>query len=373
MPRAAYVYNDQLSRHVLREDHPLQPRRLRMTYELLQGYGAFQQEGALLVEPRLATPEELLLVHDAEYVDAVRSISDGEGRFLPARYGFSLMGDNPPYPGMYEAALLATGASLVAAELVAQSVTPIAFSTSGGLHHAARDRASGFCVFNDPAIAIAALVRQGMRVAYVDIDAHHGDGVQHAFYGTDQVLSISLHESGQYLFPGTGEPGEVGAGQGRGYSVNVPLLPYTGDEVYLSTFEAVVPPLLDAFHPDVLVLQLGVDAHFLDSLSHLRLTSSGYRRVLQQLLGSCPRIVAMGGGGYHLTTVARVWSLEYGQMLGARWPEALPDAFRNTYGGTTLPDAPPPPEEADVVMQTRAFAEQQVAAVQRLIFPVHGL
>jgi len=181
MPKAAFIYSDALAHHVLREDHPLQAKRLRMTSELLQAYRAFEHPDALLVEPRPATIDELLRVHSPEYIKAVESISKGEERYDPARFNFSLYGDNPYYPGMYEASLLSTGATMTAAGLVLQGDTPIAFSISGGLHHAARDHASGFCVFNDPAVAIAWLVEQGLRVAYVDIDAHHGDGVQNAF------------------------------------------------------------------------------------------------------------------------------------------------------------------------------------------------
>ena len=372
MPQAAFIYTDQLSRHVLRADHPLKAIRLRMTYELLQAYGAFELPDAILSEPRPATMQELLPVHTQEYVEAVHGISDGDVSVMAERYGFSPLGDNPAFPGMYEAAMLATGASQVAAELVAAEAVPVAFNISGGLHHAAQGRASGFCVFNDPAVAIAALRQQGMQVAYVDIDAHHGDGVQDAFYDTDQVLTISLHESGQYLFPGTGEPSEIGSGAGRGYSVNVPFAPYTSDAVYHWAFEAVALQLLEKFAPDALVLQLGVDAHYRDPLSHLRLTTGLYQRALPELLSVCPRVVALGGGGYDQVAVARVWAMEYGIMLGQSWPVDLPQSFRDAYGGTSLLDEPQQ-EEDDVVTQTRTFAERSVEEVERLIFPFHGL
>lgn len=185
MTKAAFVYDPALSQHTLRDGHPMKPQRLQMVYDLLQAYGAFSHPDALLVPPRPATPGEVALVHDPAYIEAVRALSDGMDVPDAARRGFSGNGDNPVYPGMYQAALLSTGASLVAAELVVAGRAPVAFSISGGLHHAMRDRASGFCIFNDPAIVCAWLVRQGLRVAYVDIDAHHGDGVQAAFYGSD--------------------------------------------------------------------------------------------------------------------------------------------------------------------------------------------
>ena len=242
MAEAAFVYDDALSRHVLRADHPMRPARLRYTYELLAAYGAFDGESSRLISPRTATEEEVEWVHTPEYVAAVRSLSAGLAAARPERFGFSDRGDNPVYPGMYDAAMLSSGATLVAAELVAGGHRDIAFSIAGGLHHAAPTHASGFCIFNDPAIAIRYLLARGMRVAYVDVDAHHGDGVQDIFYGDDRVLTISIHESGQYLFPGTGFVAESGAGEGAGCSVNIPLYPYTEDELYLWAFREVAPP-----------------------------------------------------------------------------------------------------------------------------------
>ena len=373
MPKAAFIYSDALAQHVLREDHPLQAKRLRMTYELLQAYRAFEHPDALLVEPRPATLDELLRVHSPEYIKAVESISKGEERYDPARFNFSLYGDNPYYPGMYKASLLSTGATMTAAGLVVKGDVPIAFSISGGLHHAARDHASGFCVFNDPAVAIGWLVEQGLRVAYVDIDAHHGDGVQNAFYDTDRVLTISLHESGTYLFPGTGGVEEIGEGKGKGYSVNVPLSPYTGDEVYCWGFDEVVPPLVSAFQPDVLVAQLGVDAYRSDPLAHLQLTTNGYGYLVQEVLQLAPRVLALGGGGYDLSAVSRVWALEYGQMLGLDWPDDVPAAFAQEYDVRTLRDQGSERNEPRVDEQTLNFARQSVEGIKRLVFPIHGL
>ena len=228
MSRAAFIYEDALSRHELRSDHPMRPVRLRYTYELLQEYAAFDHPDAVLLNPRSATDEELAWLHTAEYVAAVKVLGSGSPVSIDAaRFGFSGQGDNPVYPKMFEAAALSTGGSLLAAELVASKKVAAAFNISGGLHHAAASHASGFCVFNDPALAVQYFLSQGKRVAYVDIDAHHGDGVQEAFYDNDRVLTISVHESGQWLFPGTGSVAELGEGEGRGFSVNLPLYPYT--------------------------------------------------------------------------------------------------------------------------------------------------
>ena len=264
MRHAAFIYQDALSQHELRSEHPMRPVRLRYTYELLREYGAFEHPEAVLLDPRAATEEELAWLHTPEYVAAVKALGSGAGGVDAAQFGFSGQGDNPVYPNMFEAAALSTGGSLLAAEMVASGEVGAAFNISGGLHHAAAGHASGFCVFNDPALAVHYFLNRGMRVAYVDIDAHHGDGVQEAFYADDRVLTISVHESGQYLFPGTGAVAELGEGPGRGYSVNLPLYPYTADDDYVAAFSEVVPPLVRAFAPDVLVTQLGIDSYHSD-------------------------------------------------------------------------------------------------------------
>ena len=375
MPRAAFIYADQLSRHMLRDDHPMQPVRLRYTYELLDSLGAFRGPDSLLVEPRPATETDLMTVHTQRYIEAVRSLSSGASPQDTAWYGFSNSGDNPIYLGMYESALLSAGASLVAVEQVVDGRVSVAFSPSGGLHHAMPASASGFCVFNDPAIAIRALVDRGLRVAYVDIDAHHGDGVQEAFYTTDAVLTISLHESGRYLFPGTGSVDEMGTGQGVGYSVNVPLAPYTDDEVYLWAFQEVVPPLLQSFRPDALVTQLGIDTYFSDPITHMALTTRGFVKAVELLAQAARSIpwVALGGGGYDLSAVARCWALAYGVMLGQEWPDAVPQEQQARLGTAKLRDESPPQIPDYNREASRRFAEATIQEVQQRIFPYHGL
>ncbi|MDP6130051.1 MAG: acetoin utilization protein AcuC [Dehalococcoidia bacterium] len=373
MRRAAFVYEDALSRHELRQDHPMKPERLRYTYELLRAYGAFDGGSSRLVPPRPATEEELRRLHSSEYVSAVRGLSLGLADCDPSRFNFHHGGDNPIYPGMYDAAALSTGASLLAAEMVASREVDVAFNISGGLHHAALGHASGFCVFNDPALAIKYLRERGLRVAYVDIDAHHGDGVQHAFFDDAQVLTISIHESGQFLFPGTGFVLESGAGSGKGYSVNLPLYPYTDDEIYVESFLEVVPPLLRAFAPDVLVTQLGIDSYHLDPLTHLQVTTRGYLDAVKELSRLGVPWLALGGGGYDLGAVARSWTLAYGVMLDVEWPDRVPEAFAREHGISQLRDGAAPDIPKQVRLDARRFAEESVAAVKEEVFPHHGL
>ena len=371
MRRAAFVYEDALSRHELRRDHPMRPARLQHTFNLLNSYGAFDGEASLLVPPRRATEEELGLFHTTEYISAVKSFSLGLSGYDPRRFNFSSEGDNPVYRGMYDAAVLSTGASLVAAELVATRKVDVAFNISGGLHHAALDHASGFCVFNDPVIAIKYLLREGLRVAYVDIDAHHGDGVQDAFYDDNRVLTISIHESGQYLFPGTGFVREVGIGPGLGYSVNLPLYPYTDDDIYLEAFLEVVPPILRAFAPDILVTQLGIDSYHSDPLTHLQVTTRGYSETVRELSRLGAPWLALGGGGYDLSAVARAWTLAYGVMLDVEWPDRLPEDFARQHGVNQLRDPAVLEIPTNIRREARRYAAESVAAIKKKVFPLH--
>jgi acetoin utilization protein AcuC len=297
----------------------------------------------------------------------------GLSGFDPGRYNFNLQGDNPYYLGMYEAACLSTGATLVAAELMANREVDVAFNISGGLHHAAAGQASGFCVFNDPAVAINYLLGRGLRVAYVDIDAHHGDGVQEAFYDNDQALTVSIHESGRYLFPGTGFVSESGSGPGVGYSVNVPLYPYTDDETYMEVFRAAVLPILKAFGPDVLVSQLGIDTYHSDPLTHLQVTTRGFVEAVREMSGLGIPWLALGGGGYDLSAVARSWALAYGVMLDVEWPDQLPDSFVRVHGAAMLRDTVVPEVPSDIRRDARAFAEETVTSVKEQLFPRYSL
>jgi len=366
MTKAAFICSPDLWQRGHGVTHPLKPERLQRTYELLAAYGAFDGQESTLVQPRQATREEIGLFHTEEYVEVVRGLSQGERGLNPRRYNFG-PGDNPVFPEMYETEALKVGSALVAAELVVSAQVDVAFSFGGGLHHAGPANASGFCVFNDAAVAIHWLLQKGLRVAYIDIDAHHGDGVQNAFYETDRVLTISLHETGLYLFPGTGFGEEVGRGAGCGYAVNLPLGPYTDDEVYLWAFEEFVPPLVRRFRPDVVVSQLGVDTHYRDPLTHLCLTTSGYVAAVTTIKELAPRWLALGGGGYDVDVVARAWTLAYGVMSGQEFPDNLPPAYAEKYGQGSLRDHEKPRISSELREQARRYAEASVAALRRAL------
>ncbi len=340
-------------------NHPLKPERLRRTHELLEAYGLLRLDGVQVVAPRLAAEAELRLFHTPEYLRAVRALSTGEGGVNPTRYNFGA-GDNPVFSGMYESEGLKVGSAVQAADLLLGGECDVAFSYSGGLHHGAPARASGFCVFNDAAVAIHHLLQRVDRIAYVDIDVHHGDGVQDAFYESDRVLTISLHQDGRTLFPGTGFVHETGRGAGAGTSVNVPLPPGTDDESYVFAFEETVPALLERFRPEVVVTQLGVDTHRLDPLAALALTTHGHQTVFERLASLAPVWLALGGGGYHLDVVPRSWALAFGVMIDHELPRELPQTYRQRYGGATLHD----PEPGGSDRATRHAVEQVVRQVR---------
>ena len=375
-PRSALLYSPQFSQYLYGSSHPLKNERLALTFRLIQAYGLLELEGAEVREPRLAEEEELLSFHHKEYLQALQRADKGAS--FPSAFTWGLgPADNPIFAGVYSWSLLITGASLSAAEAIEEGGFDFAFNMGGGLHHAHPTRASGFCYLNDPAVMIHYLIKRGRRVAYLDLDAHHGDGVQEAFYDTGQVLTISLHESGETLFPGTGFPYEMGSGKGKGYSLNLPLYPGTDDEIFLWAFEEIVPPLLSSFAPDILVTQLGIDTHRTDPLANLSLTLQGYARVVTRVRGMARKWVALGGGGYNLDNVPRAWTLVWAIMNDRELDPAIPQVFLEAarpLGFTEKSLWDPPTAKAEFPREAaEKYAEKQVGIVKESIFPLHGI
>jgi len=373
-------YGDDAPRYDHGPTHPLRPARVILTRALITDYGILDAEGVAETPARDATDDELALVHSPRYIDAVRRAGSGTGGPW-WEFGFG-NADNPVFPHMHEAAARVAGASLVAAEAVFSGRAEHAFNPSGGLHHAMPARASGFCVYDDPAIAIAWLLAQGVeRVAYVDVDVHHGDGPQGIFFDDPRVLTISLHQDGRTLFPGTGAVGELGRGDASGTKVNVPLPPMTGDTGWLRAFHEIVPPLVEAFRPEVLVTQLGCDSHHSDPLANLHLTTAAYRDAASVLHELAHRVcagrwVATGGGGYQWASVVpRAWTTYFAEMAGAELPDELPAAWVERAiadAGHDVPRLLSEPalrsswEDAEGVQRT-------IDEVRRVVFPFHGL
>src|SRR5947209_7218840 len=322
--KTALIHSDAWTRFDYGPQHPLRMERLGLTWRLMEAYGLTALPGAVVRAPEPAPESALAVYHGAEYLQMLKATNGGQTPKLAERFGLG-PGDNPVFPGLWDAARLCASGSLLAADLVASGQADRVFHFAGGLHHAMPSRASGFCYVNDAVLAILRLRERGLRVAYVDIDAHHGDGVQYAFYGDPNVLTISTHERGERLFPGTGFVHEKGEGDAVGFSVNLPLEAYTDTEVYLPAFEAVVPPLLERFKPDVIVAQLGIDAHRTDPITHLALDIQGFVRAFARILPLAPRLVALGGGGYDVRNVARGWTAAWAALNGVELAEDMPE------------------------------------------------
>lgn len=281
--RSALVHDRVMESYGFGGDHPFNPLRLRLTLELCEALGLTSGFEVVGADP--ATDDDLTTVHSLTYVRRVQDCSATGPDLDDLRsYGIGTS-DNPIFPQMHRACSHVVGAVLKASRMVMAGELDHALCISGGLHHAMRSRASGFCVYNDAGVAIARLKEEhpGIKIAYVDTDAHHGDGVQWMFYDDPQVLTVSMHETGRHLFPGTGEVEEKGRGDGVGYSVNVPLEPFTYDDTWIETFEAVVPEALRAFGPDIIISQNGCDGHVLDPLTHLSATMRLYEHIPRRI------------------------------------------------------------------------------------------
>ncbi|WP_425414962.1 acetoin utilization protein AcuC [Pseudobacillus wudalianchiensis] len=310
---AVFVYSDQLLSYKFSENHPFNQFRLTLTLDLLRKIDKIQESD--IVPPRSATKEELQLIHDAAYVEAVQKAGSGE-LSLDIAEGYGLgTEDTPMFEGMHEASALLVGGTLTAADWVMQEKAAHALHLGGGLHHGFRGKASGFCIYNDSSVAIKYLQEKYQaRVLYIDTDAHHGDGVQWSFYDDPDVCTLSIHETGRYLFPGTGNVNERGQGKGYGFSFNLPLDAFTEDESWLEAYETSIWEVADFFKPDVILTQNGADAHFYDPLTHLSASMNIYKRipeVAHQVAHQyCDgRWIAVGGGGYDIwRVVPRAWA-----------------------------------------------------------------
>jgi len=368
--------------------HPMAPERMELTARLAGALGIFDLDHVDVAAPEVATDAELECVHSPDYVAAVRRVSEDPSQPDESR-GLGTE-DDPAFAGMHEAAARLAGGSLLAAQRVLEGSAVHAVNFGGGMHHAARERASGFCIYNDAAIAVQKLLDGGVRkVAYIDVDAHHGDGTQNIFWDDPRVLTISLHETGLTLFPGTGFANEIGGPAAEGTAVNVALPAGTSDAGWLRAFYAVVPQLVGAFEPEVIVSQHGCDSHRSDPLTHLNLSVDGQREAANavgHLAGRyCGgRWIATGGGGYNvLDVVPRAWShlvaIAAGRPVPLRTP--VPEVWRHYVAEKFGREAPALMGD-DVELWWRSWevgfdpndaVDRTVMATRKAVFPLHGL
>ena len=356
------------------EVSPFSTKRAGMARKTAMSMGLLSGADVLEDEPVRLTRDELETFHASRYLDAVKAAEDGE--LTPEAF---LMGlgtpDCPVFKGMYDYVSLAAGGTLTGARLILSGEARITFNPSGGFHHAGPDKASGFCYMNDVVIAIMELAAAGKRVLFLDIDAHHGDGVQDAFYERNDVMTVSLHESGKTLFPGTGSEGDIGAGPGKGFTVNVPLPAGTRDDLYRDAFEKTALPLMGAYEPDIVVVEIGMDGLSGDPLAHLQLTNNVHADILESLLAFGRPILATGGGGYDVDNTVRGWALAWSVLSGGEDHGAIGMGgvmLENTdwFGGLrdrTLSQDYPGREAAE------AEVAQVVERLKATVFAVHGL
>lgn len=384
--RASVVFDASLTEYDFGPDHPMSPLRVDLTMRLAGELGVL--DGLAMIPAPMADEDLIATVHEPGLIEAVARMGNRPGP------GEELRGlgteDNPVFAGMHHAAAHVVGASHAAFRQVWSGESLHSANICGGLHHAMPDRASGFCIYNDVAIGIRWLLEQGAeRVAYVDVDVHHGDGVERIFWDDPRVLTISLHESGQFLFPGTGFPTDVGGPEAEGTAVNVALPPGTGDEGWLRAFHAVVPPLLREFAPDVLVTQHGCDSHVDDPLAHLTLTVDGQRAAYLALHDLAHEVaggrwVVTGGGGYSVVSVVpRAWSHLLAVVAGRPLDpaRAVPGAWAE-HVRATLGRRPPERMTDGHAVRWRpwedgydpeTWLDRTVQATRTSVFPLHGV
>ncbi len=371
-----FLYNPKVVQFDYGTTHPFRLERLWLTRHICAAMGLL--DGHVGVERTFEPAEEgaLRAAHESTYLDLLHAASDGLPTPELARHGLG-SGDNPVFSGLWEYALYTAGGSLTGAAILLSGEARRVFHAGGGLHHAMQSRASGFCYINDVVLAIRHLVEQGRRVLYLDVDAHHGDGVQDAFYDTNRVMTVSIHQDGRTLFPGSGFVQELGRGEGVGYAVNIPLLPHMGDDEYARVLAEIVHPLFTAYAPDVLVTELGADPILGDPLTNMELSLSGWWHLVSEIAAWDVPWLAVGGGGYDLANAMRAWSLAWVAMVDAPRPERLPDPPPDLPGLAKRMRWPTDFWNAPVRMSAHSPEEAAINAiieqVRAMIFHHHGL
>jgi len=371
-----FIHSDALERYHYPPDCPFKTERAAMTKSILCSIGLYTDDNTSEVPPQPATGQDLLLFHKPEYLDALRRVSKGDFRPEDLHRGLGTQ-DTPVFTDLFRYAELAAGATITGARLILDKSADFIFNPSGGFHHAFAAAAGGFCYVNDVVIGCKILKENGKRVFCLDLDAHHGNGTQTAFYDDPDVFTVSFHESGKTLFPWGGFEHEIGEGHGVGYNVNVPLPARTDDDTFVLAFRNIVPSLLEAYKPDVIVLEIGMDILSVDPLTHLSMTNNAIADILPFLRDTGIPLLAVGGGGYNPEHTARSWALAWtilcgkepdtsmsigmgGVFLGnAEWSAGLRDGRIYTNGEDRV--------------EIREQVEKTISIIRRIVFPVHKI
>ncbi len=374
--KSVFIYSEEFEKYPYPADNPFNTSRPGKVYKLIKSMGLLSGENIIEAAPEPADRLTLKKFHTARYIHTLKEANDGD--IEPAAYAMGIgTPDCPVFKGMYEYSALACGATLLGIDYILSGKADSAFNPSGGLHHAMPDRAAGFCYLNDNALGCTVLAEAAKRVLYLDVDVHHGDGVQYAFFDRKDVMTISFHQDGHTLFPGTGIEDEIGTGEGKGYSVNVPLPIGTYDEAYMMAYRAIAEPLIAKFNPDIFVLELGADALAGDPLANLCLTNNTYAEVLKSLLSFNKPIVMTGGGGYNVKNTVRAWALAWSILCGEDdWDTSnigLGGVMLQTndwQGGLRDRELVIPKAQRDYVLP---IVEQTIEKVKANVFKYHGL
>lgn len=373
-----FIYGEPLGQYPYPDGAPLKTFRAGKVREMLHSMGLLAGPDRFEVQPTRADRPTLLLYHTPAYLDALERINVGEYEMEMLFMGLGT-GDCPAFCGVYDYACWAAGATVTAAEWILSQKAHIAFNPSGGYHHAFPDRAGGFCYINDVVLGCETLAKAGKRVVFIDIDVHHCDGVQAAFYDRSDVMTISTHQDGRTLFPGTGFVDEIGEGDGEGFSVNIPLPLGTYDEIYMKAFRAVVLPLLHAYKPDVIVLEAGADTLAGDPLAGFSMTNNSMADVINLLLAFGKPILAVGGGGYNVENTVRAWALVWSALCGDQAGDDFTAGMGGVmlenmdwHGGAGLRDRILIPAHAQRE-NVAPMVESVIEEVKKRIFPLHGL
>lgn len=373
-----FFYSDEMGRFDFGLDHPFKPERVIKTYELCNRYGVMNHPWMITLAPEPLDESLLFLFHEPEYLNLLKEASLGRVNIDALKRGLGTE-DTPIIKGIYEWSIQASGGTHTALKRIIEGQALVAFNPFGGFHHAMPGNSEGFCYINDIVIGIKDILNTSpdLKIAYIDIDAHHGNGVQHAFYEDPRVLVLSLHETGETLYPWSGSETEIGKGKGIGYTVNLPLQPGTDDEVYDLVFEEVALPILRAFNPDLIVAELGADALVSDPLTHLKLTNNSYQKAVRGIMDVCPKILGLGGGGYDIYRTSRCWTLAW-SLLNHVKPM---DEFAGLVGGMMFgPEMEvgslydhPYNSPGDIKEKALKEAGRIRKFVRENIFPIYGL
>jgi acetoin utilization protein AcuC len=372
----AFIHSAEIERYHYPESCPFKTERAALTRSILISSCSFTGENRAEIAPRPLSDNEIGLFHTSDYIGRLKRVSSGK---IDASDLFAGLGtpDTPIFGGLYSYAALAAGGTVTAANLILDSGVALAFNPSGGYHHALADKAGGFCYVNDVVLGCIALAKAGRKVFCLDLDVHHGNGTQAAFYSNPQVFTLSLHESGVTLFPWGGFETEIGEGDGRGFNVNVPLPAGTDDTLYCRVFNEIVPPLLSAYKPDVIVLELGMDVLSTDPLAHFKMTNNAFADLLPFVTSQGVPILAVGGGGYNPENTARGWALLWTVLCGIE-----PDSDMSIgMGGVFLGNAEWNAGLRDMKIyvtgdekeRNEKEADRVVEYIKKTVFPIHGI